>query len=152
MAQPIEQLRERYLAFFGEEGVGDGVIEGIEARLGVALPEDFTQVAGFYSGGLLGGISHHEIASEGDATNLVEETLRIREAVGLPRNFIVLAEPPESLIVLSVDASNGSDAVIWCDAVEVNALRDNSFINPPQTWKTYADFFEYLLDSQDDEE
>lgn len=146
----ISKLRERYIALFGEEGAGDA-IRRIEDRLGVGLPSDFKDVAKFYSGGLLGGISHNAIACEGNATTIVGETERLRQATRVPERFVVLAEPPESLIVLDTQPPAGKPAVIWLDAIDVTRLETASFLSPPDSWQSYADFFSTLLDDEEEE-
>jgi hypothetical protein len=109
----FDNLRDRYASFFAEEPAPDGAIEAIESALDIVLPDDLKEIGKFYSGGMLGGISHVGIEPSG----IVAETLRLREAVNLPRRLLFLAEPSESLIVLDCEAST-SDApsVIWCDA------------------------------------
>lgn len=144
----IGSLEKRYGAIYGSEPCGDGVIVEIEAILGIQLPDDFKEVANFYSGGFLGGISHHEIANIGEATNIVQETIRLRESVGLAENYVVIAEPSESLIVLNI---KGKPAVIWCDAVEAKSINSRIFNNEPDTWESYGEFFDYLLDEEEDE-
>lgn len=144
----IDTLRKRYIAEFGDEPCSNQVLSDVESALNVKLPEDFKQISSFYSGGYLGGISHHEIACIGDATNIVRETLRLRDSIGLDTNYIVIAEPAESLIVLN---TTGRPAVIWCDAVEAKNINSQEFINLPDTWESYNEFFEYLLDEEEDE-
>ncbi len=144
----INSLKQRYDAIYGSEPCGDGVISEIETNLDVQLPSDFKRVSDFYSGGFLGGISHHEIAGTGEATNIVRETLRLRESIGLAENYVVVAEPSESLIVLN---TKGKPTVIWCDAVEAKNINAGSFSNKPDTWESYGEFFEYLLDEEEDE-
>ena len=144
----IDTLRKRYIAEFGDEPCSSQVLSDVESALDVQLPEDFKQISTFDSGGYLGGISRHEIACMGDATNIVRETLRLRDSIGLDSNYIVIAEPAESLIVLN---TTGKPAVIWCDAVEAKNINSQEFINLPDTWENYSDFFEYLLDEEEDE-
>lgn len=144
----INSLKHRYDAIYGGEPCDDGVVPNIESALGIKLPSDFKDISLFYSGGLLGGISHHEIACVSHATNIVKETVRLRESVGLGNGFVVIAEPSESLIVLNVE---GKPSVIWCDAVEVGNLNAKNFMSQPDTWESYGDFFEHLLEEEEDE-
>ncbi|MBF7142724.1 MULTISPECIES: SMI1/KNR4 family protein [Pseudomonas] len=144
----MEELKSRYLSLYGNEGCTQNTLLSIESALGLELPHDFKSIAEFYSGGSLGGISHHEIAAAGAATNVVDETLRIRNAVGLRKGLVVLAEPPVSIIVLDVF---NTPAVIWCDAVEVENLNSMRFHNAPDLWDRYSDFFAYLLDRESEE-
>jgi hypothetical protein len=134
----VTEFRNKYVELYGAEPCSSGTLVEIETLLCLKLPEDFKNIAEFYSGGLLGGISHHEIASSSDATNIVEETLRIRKATGLRKNLVILAEPPGSIIAFDVC---DKPAIIWCDAVEVENLNSMEFINAPDTWDSYSEFF-----------
>lgn len=136
------------LSIYESEPCGDGVITEIETNLGIQLPDDFKEVAKFYSGGFLCSISHHEIASFGEATNIVRETLRLRESIGIADNYLVIAEPSESLIVLN---TKGKPIVIWCYAVGANNINSGRFSNKPDTLDDYGEFFEYLLAEEEGE-
>jgi hypothetical protein len=144
----ITQMRQRYTTFFGEEPLRLGVIADLESTLGLILPDDMKSITQFYSGGIVGGISHNAFDSIGPATNIVNETQRLRSGIDLPHRFVVLAEPDESLIVLDVD----SGAVTWCGYFDVSRLGDSSkMLGKPSTWPSYADFFEHLLDIEGEE-
>ncbi len=149
MMANIQKLKEHYTRIYGNEPVRTDTLKIIEDKLGIELSPDFKEIAGFYSGGFLGGISHHAIAAEGAATNIVDETLRIRKAIGLVDSFVVIAQPSESLIVLNVDKENGYPEVVWCDAVEAKNLNAYDFMNAPDTWDSYMEFFSHLLDDED---
>ncbi|WP_330961318.1 SMI1/KNR4 family protein [Photobacterium sp. 53610] len=144
----INTIKNRYVSEFGEEPCETQDLYDIESALGVKLPDDFKKISSFYPGGLLGGVSHHAISTKGEATNIVQETLRIREAIGLDREYVVLAEPAESIIIMK---TIGEPAVLWCDAVEVKHINSKCFMNEPDTWNSYSAFFEYLLDEEEAE-
>ena len=146
-----DQLRTRYIELFGEEPTTDGVLDQIQAQLGVTIPRDFRTISSFYSGGMVGGISHHAIATQGPATNVVTETLRLRESIALPHSLLVLAEPVESLVILATDHSRSQPAVIWIDSIDASNLNNVESLHNPQTWSSYADFFEFLLDREVEE-
>jgi hypothetical protein len=55
----IGQLRDQYIILFGQEPAKDGVLDQIERELDVVLPTDFREICSFYSGGIVGGISHY---------------------------------------------------------------------------------------------
>ncbi len=118
----LVELRSRYIELFGEEPTNAGALDQIESQLNMRLPSDFHNIASFYSGGTVGGIRHHAIAAVGPATNLVTETIRLREQAGIPHSMLVLAEPPESLIVLATGHSNTQSAVIWLDSSDASNL------------------------------
>lgn len=78
--------------------------------------------------------------------NIIDETIRLKETVNLSRRFIVLAEPPESLIVLDTE---NNPAVIWFDALDISRIEEKSFITKPDEWDSYADYFEELLEEEE---
>lgn len=147
----LDELRSRYIELLGEEPTNAGVLDQIESQLNMRLPSDFHNIASFYSGGTVGGISHHAIAAEGPATNVVKETIRLREKAGIPHSMLVLAESPESLIVLATGHSNTQPAVIWLDSSDVSSLHNVGTLHNPQVWNSYAEFFEFLLDRETEE-
>ena len=140
--ESISKLRAKYESMLPIDGISTEAINEIQSKLRVSLPEDFYEIASFYSGGILGGISSHSFIRSGNNTNIVDETIELRTKVNLPLRFVVLAEPAESIIVL--DTQN-TPSIIWCDAVEVSKLDNKSFISKPDEWNTYLDFFAQLL-------
>lgn len=145
----LNAAMQDYVALFGNEPVESGTFDMVERLLGVTLPDDFRHISSFYSGGLIGGISHNAISEKGPATNIVEETERLRKAISLPREYVVLAEPPESLVVLRT-ANRGSDetSVVWCSAVDAISLTKDLPLTNAKIWPSYLAFFRYLLDAE----
>lgn len=143
----IKELKERYLNLQPSDGVNKEVLSEIEKTLNVKLPEDFCEIASFYSGGYLGGISNYSFSSNDGETNIINETIRLRNTVDLPLRYIVLSEPAESLIVM--DTKN-IPSIIWCDAVEVTKLNDKSFISKPDEWDSYSDYFAQLIEDEEE--
>lgn len=129
----IAELKQIYENFYGNQGTDFNDILYIEKRLGIKLPNDFKEIARFYSGGLLGDIEHYSI-SIGFEPNIVNKTLELRGSINLNNRYIVLAEPAESIIFLDIESYN----VIWCDSTDL--FSDNS-----DKWNSYQDFFSYLL-------
>ena len=86
--------------------------------------------------------------ARGSAANIVAATLELRSAINLPHRFVALAEPANSLIVLDTDTGS----VTWYDANDVAYLDTPQEMSAaPDTWPTYADFFEFLLDREDEQ-
>jgi hypothetical protein len=152
-ATRFDNMRERYISFFGKETASDGAVDAIESALNLLLPDDLKEIGTFYRGGILGGKSHNALEPNGPATNVVDETLRLRAATKLPHRFVVLAEPANSLIVLDTESrATGAPAVIWCDANDAVRLDDvSAMATPPETWPSYSAFFECLLDEEEEE-
>jgi hypothetical protein len=148
---PVEDLRKRYISLFESEPTDKDTPARIESRLGVVLPDDFKAIATFYSGGMVGGISHHALEISGPADNIVAETEKLRTAVALPHTMVVLAEPAESLVVLNTSPDPDGAAVIWLDATDVRRLNNVGSLNNPQLWPSYSDFFKFLLEQEQDE-
>ncbi|MCR8859843.1 MULTISPECIES: SMI1/KNR4 family protein [Bacillus] len=142
-------MKKRYEALYSNEGINDEDLVKIEEKLNIKLPEDFCEIATFFSGGYFGGISNHSFSNVDNSLNIIDETIRLREVVHLPSRFIVLAEPPESLIVM--DTLN-TPAIIWFDGVEISELEKKSFTSKPDEWETYADYFEELLEEEEEEQ
>lgn len=145
----IQDLKDRYINLYPSDGIDKSVIKRIEDILKIRLPEDLCQIAEFYSGGLLGGISSFSFAYEGISPNIVDETLRLRNAIKLPSRFIVLAEPPESLIVMDTE---NMPSIIWCDAMDAEKIGNMLFAIESQTWGTYIEFFTKLLEDEEEEQ
>lgn len=144
----IKELEERYLNLQPSDGVNNEVLAKIEKTLNVKLSEDFYEIASFYSGGYLGGISNYSFSSNDDETNIINETIRLRNTVNLPLRYIVLSEPPESIIVMDTE---NIPSIIWCDAIEVTKLNDKSFISKPDEWDSYSDYFAQLIEDEEEE-
>lgn len=145
----VQELKQRYMQICNCDGIDGTILNKIEETLKLKLPEDFRGIASFYSGGLLGGISVFAVAYENINPNIVDETIRLRKAIKLPMHYVVLAEPPESLIVMDVE---NTPSIIWCDATDAVRLNDKSFIKPPQTWSNYMEFFTTLVEDEEEEQ
>lgn len=145
MSNHIEDLQNRYINLYPNEGCSSEEINKIESLLDATLPKSFREIASFFRGGYLGGISHFSFLDDVNP-NIIQETLRLRDSVNLPDEFIVLAEPPESLIVM--DTVN-TPSVIWFNAVEISNLPQKTFTSPPDEWETYSDFFEEFLTEEE---
>ena len=142
----MNELRNKYKALYDIDGVSKEDLDKIENELQIKLPSDFREISGFYSGGIVGGIDIHSfLFSE---PNFISETIRIREAVGLPNRFIVIAEEAESIIVMDTEKK---PSIMWLDSVEVTKLEMQDFISKPDVWEDFSDFFNYLLDEEEEE-
>jgi hypothetical protein len=144
-----DSLISRYSRLFGVEPAITAELSMIEETLGVSLPSDFRNISTFYRGGILGGISHHAISCHGPGTNIMAETQRLRASAELPHSYVVLAEPPGSLILMNTTGLAHSPTVIWCDGGDVSLLPDVRKMHGPHFWNSYSDFFRFLLESEE---
>ncbi len=142
----ILSIKQRYDLLFPDEVITPQVVTKIEQQLQLQLPDDFKEIALFFNGGLVGGISIFSYANH--HPNLIEETLRLRKDIQFPHSLVFLAEPAGSMIVLDTATT---PSVIWCDSIDVYQLHDRSFQVAPDTWDTFSDFFAYLLTQEEQE-
>lgn len=143
----IMELKKRYLNLAKEYGINSQEIENIENILEVTLPDDFKQISRFFSGGCLGVVDHYSF-NQGNWNNIIDETKRLRATVNLSQNFIVLAEPPESIIVMNLE---NKPSIIWCNSTDIYNLDTKSYTSNPTVWRDYSDFFSTLLSDEEDE-
>lgn len=142
----INSLKNRYVAMNGHRRISNDMLRSIQAELGLVLPLDFMQITEFYDGSGFNVLPLYSLAGNAPKMNPVNETLRLRESVQLPSNWLVLGEPPESLLLM--DCANGGK-VLWLDAVDVARISSNSFNKEPETWDSFSDFFDYLLEEEE---
>jgi len=141
----VDNLRNRYTQLCENDPARDGAVNDIESALDIELPQNVWAISRFFGGDLLGGKSHYRFDVSGPPTNVTEETLRLRKAIGLPKQYVVLAEPPESLILLDTEGGG----VFWLDSHDVyNLARAKPLTGSPTRWQDYLDFFSYLLDEE----
>lgn len=143
----VSEVEERYLKIAKRDGINEQEIKNIEHILGITLPNDFKEISQFFSGGCLGVIDNYSFI-RGKWDNIIDKTIRLRETVKLPCQFVVLAEPPESLVVMDVEKT---PSVIWCNAVEADKLGKKSYISNSDIWENYSDFFSELLSDEENE-
>ncbi|UJB64052.1 SMI1/KNR4 family protein [Acidovorax sp. YS12] len=142
----VNHLKQLYEKLNGLRPVSGVYLRELEQELPISLPQDFLLAAEFFNGSGIAVMPLHAIAHS-PKTNVLSETRRLRESIGLPENFLVLGEPPESLLVL--DCSNGE--VVWCDAIDAPKLGKGELINKPEVWKSYGDFLAYLANEEEND-
>lgn len=125
-----------------------GVISEIESELKVSLPEDFVEISKFYDGTGLNFPALHPFLLGVDFTTPLTETQRLRKAVDLPKSWLVLGEPAESLLLMDCNAGG---RVIWIDAFDAGRVQTQEFFSEPTVWNSFGDFFEYLLEEEEED-
>lgn len=114
----------------------------IETILNVQLPADFKTIATFYDGNHFSMINDFSLTATDKKPNIVDETLNLRKNINLPKNFILLAKPAESFILLDTE---NTPQIIWCNAKDIANLSTKKFQTNPYTRESYSDFFEEML-------
>ncbi|HWW71516.1 MAG TPA: SMI1/KNR4 family protein [Duganella sp.] len=142
----IAELKNRYVAMNGARPIPSNVLTAITSDLGLQLPLDFLEIGKVFDGSGINVISLHSLAGNAPTMNPIHETLRLRKAIGLPSNWLVLGEPPESLLLMDCTADG---QVIWIDAIDAKRIASQSFSTQPTGWNSFGEFFEYLLDEEE---
>jgi hypothetical protein len=141
-------LLDRYVARNRGQPTTSGELTRIEERLGVVLPRDLKQIATTaYAGAMLACVDMYATSAESTGWSIVDATLALRDSVGLPNRYVVLAEPPESVILLETRSEEGEPApVLWLDIADAHRLLTGEAVEGEgHQFPTYADFFAYLL-------
>ena len=142
------ELSEEYARLLNPRGVSDEVLSQTERDLGLRLPDGVRRVAGFFAGDLLGGVSH-KAWDPADPDSAVSATVRLRAAIALPERFVVLAEQPESFIVLDTH----SGRVVWAhDYDAMNLATGHELSVDTDLFSDYESFIEFLIDQEADEQ
>ena len=151
MSINLLNLRNRYTALFGSKGANYSTLIEIQNTLDITFPQDFMDISQFHSGGrYVGNFCHLDISVSGIGENVVDETLRLRDAVNLPHRFVVLDVPGSSLAVLDTLPAVGGPSVIWCEHYDVDNLETQNWVTQPNCWSTYSEFFAYLIELEEE--
>ncbi|MFJ3461716.1 SMI1/KNR4 family protein [Achromobacter spanius] len=141
----IDELRMRYAELNGIRPASTEFLDKIESLLELRLPRAFRLVCEFFDGAGIYTIPLFSLSGTAPRLNPLSETERLRIKVGLPKNYLVLAEPPASLIVMDCD---GEGAITWLDAIDAERIGERAFSRPPDCWHSFEEFFCYLLDEE----
>src|SRR5688572_19079820 len=103
----LTDLEKRYRKLYPESPTECAAeIEKIEAKLGVRLPEDVMQIGRFLFGGYpLGGVILNALTI-GEWDNVVHETQRLRDQIGLPNSHVVLMATDELILLETSPGKN----------------------------------------------
>ena len=145
--QFIQNLIDTLLRIYPPDPTPQEDFEVIEHELGVRLPTDLRRLGTVYAGGAVGGIPHYDFTLEHPEESVTQHTLRLRAAINLPDRYVVLSEPPASLVVLDTRAdAAGASRVIWLSQVDAQRLSTGeAFLAKSVIYPSYADFFAEML-------
>ena len=126
------------------EGCTHDALHKVELYLDVTLPDDFKEISLLYSIDYLGGMPNYQVVRDGNALNLIDETLRIRNGIGLPHEYVFLGELDTSAILINTVKQ---PHVIWVDSIAIERLSQLES-HEYDAWENYQDYFEYLLQEE----
>lgn len=136
----LKKIKKRYLKVMESDGISKKDLHNIEKSLSIILPNDFKDISTYFSGGYIGSVDMYDFV--GSDINIISETLRLRNAIQLPNNYVVIAEPPESLIVMDTEKS---PAIIWCNSNDAENIKSSQYSIKPDKWENYSDFFNDMV-------
>ena len=126
------------------EGCTHDDLHKVELYLDITLPDDFKEISLLYTIDYFGGMPNYQVVRGSNTLNLIDETLRIRNAIGLPHEYVFLGELDSSAILLNTVKQ---PHVIWVDSIAIerlNQLESHEY----DAWENYQDYFEYLLQEE----
>lgn len=155
-ASLINSVIQRFRTLFPDDhGISADELNKIEDKLHLIFPWDFKEISSYYSGGMIGGISIFTFsADQNDQYNILNKTNYYRNCdLHLPERYVSLVETEVSFIVLETHQDkNMNTRVIYCSIEDVyNLANGNPLLYNPQIFPTFTDFFEYLLDQEEEE-
>ena len=127
----------------------DASVDRVEAALDTTLPMAVRAALGTWSGGQSLGSAHlrsWDPETEG-SWSIVDETLRVRRALGWPQRFVYLAEEGEH--VIAMDTVTGSVAAF--SSTRAPTLRDGSWPPGGAEVEVWPDYLTFLLAMCDEE-
>lgn len=144
--ETVESLRDRYIAMNGARPASAEFLANLEAGLGVRFPDNFRKICEFFDGSGLNAVPIFSLAGDAPRLNPLAETRRLRNAIGLPVQYIAIAEPAEGLIVMDC---NKEGRTLWLDSTDARNIATEQFKRSPDTWESFLDFFCYLLEEEE---
>jgi hypothetical protein len=135
------------LLFSNDNGVSIQEIQNIEKKLEIILPKDFKDISTCYRGGLLGGMSLLTIDDDGDNHyGIIHLTLSFRKQSLIKKDYLVLMYDSPSIVFLNCQTGY----VYYISEYDLdNLLKDQELMDDPTVFKSYANFFQYLLDEEE---
>lgn len=128
--------------------IPNDILNKVSNELGVVFSNDFLEIAKKY---------HFEFLSffdwSGLKTGAIEYTKKLR-LEGLPQNYLILAgfrDDGGSVFLETPNDPNTNTRVIWCDMEDVyNLCLKGEFEYNPTIWPSFTDFFEYLVEQEEE--
>ncbi len=143
-----DALEKRIIKILGNHSLKNEEINNVENSLNIKFSDIFLKLNKLCSYEYAHTFSFFNFGKNGP-DSVIETTLGIRENYQNSENFIVLYLDGAGIVLLNV--ADEKSPVIWCSVYDI----ENVFNNLPLTAKhqffpTFADFFTYLLDEEEE--
>lgn len=143
---------DRYLKLYKPRPLKKEYIDAIEEKLNVILPEDFILITKYYdSYEMIGILDLFSFKYDVNDWNIVSQTLELREAVQLPKGYVILEKEGETFTaMLTKDNRSEATPVYWSGLNDVyNLVEEVPLENGPTIFPSFTDFFEYLVTEEE---
>ncbi|WP_282610164.1 hypothetical protein [Pelagibius sp. Alg239-R121] len=141
----MQELRDRYIKLNGLCAVDTQRLINTQSELGLTFPESFYEACKFFDGSGCGNFFHN--IDRAVEPNIFGETQRLRESISLPNRYLVIGEPPGSLLL--IDCEIGS--TIWCDASDAPNLAKGGPLRDPTIWNNFYECLEFAIEQEEEE-
>lgn len=144
------EIRDRYINKYGLRPAKTNFICDIEEKLSIKLPFEFKEILKYFDGYDIEYYYLFAFDCEISDTNVYSETLRLRNVINLPKNWLFISEPPESAIFMDCSKSDFGE-IIWIDSHDVYNLENQNFVSKVDRWASFTEFLKFILDKQEEE-
>lgn len=143
-------FQDRFIKLFGDQDRMEVDLTFIQKTLNIILPKDFKDITRFYDGNngfYMDGMYCYDSKLTSD--NIVNKTLFLRKK-HLPKRFIVLGEPPESIVLMETTNNEKKGRVLWLSYADAyNLSEGKSLEDNPMIFYSFSEFFDYLLTEEE---
>lgn len=141
----MELIKQKYIDLFGSpEGCSIEQIDSIETILDISIQGSLRRVLEFYSGGSVGYIDIFSFTRD-YFPNVIDETVRLRNEINLPHNYIFIAEHSDSLVLID----SKTNEVFWFSSIEIKNFIEQGFVEDMDKWDDFIYFFDELLNNEE---
>jgi hypothetical protein len=151
----IGEVIKRYSNLYKGRALSEKSINLIEKKLKIILPNDFKEISKVFDAyEILGGHALYSFNPSVKNYNIVDKTIYYRNSnLYLPTKYIALEETEVNFTVLETHQdANMNTRVICCSIEDIyNLANGKPLLYNPLVFPTFLDFFEYLLDQEEEE-
>lgn len=122
-------------------------IVSVEKTLKVIFPQDFKDICLRYDYEYIGPFEMYNFSLD-DQYSVKGGTISWRNNIGLPNNYIVLAENGSSAVIMKIIDKTSN--IIWCALEDVLNICDGTPMKcNPTIFPSFTDFFEFLVNEEE---
>lgn len=151
----IEEAIKRYSNLYKIRALPEKSINLIEKTLKIILPNDFKEISKVFDAyEILGGHALYSFDPSVKNYNIIDKTIYYRNSdLHLPAQYIALEETEVNFTVLETHQDASMNTRVICCSIEdiYNLANGKPLLYNPLIFSAFLDFFEYLLDQEEEE-